>query len=146
MLTKTSELIEKLISATKANKLKWEYLEDELFALDILDNNFDFSGEYSTNGSFIAQFNNGYFILIDSLDLSLSFNLGEWSFSDNEILLIVVPSGQAKDIEVVNFDIRDSSSGEILFQSDLLRLRNLIKSRFPSVDAFIEDFMNDLPF
>mgnify|MGYP007046733442 CR=1 FL=1 len=136
-------LIEKLILKTKNHMLNWTYLEDDKKVERLLEEHLDFSGMYSRSGSFSTQFNSGYFILLDCLSVAINIKDEAWTFDQNSILLIAIPSEQSKDSGVINFNLMNDTE---MCQSALLRLQNIIKSNFPSVDAFIDDFMNDLPF
>ncbi|GAA0735609.1 hypothetical protein [Clostridium oceanicum] len=122
------KIINKLIFGTKSNKYKWFYLSDKGRSIvDICDNfvtYYDYQqNTLNTSDSFILNFNEGYLALCED--------------SYSNLLLIVIPSLDSKDIQCINNYLAPD------FQQELLRLQNLIKKQFPNVEDFLNEFMDE---
>lgn len=123
------KIIQKLIDETKNNNFDWHYLDNHLFVNDktremLNQENLKFNFSINYKNSYYYNFNNGFFVLVNGLntnDLPI-------------IYLLIIPSTSGRDTSILN------NSTE--YQTELLRLSNLISKQFPNVEDFLSDFLS----
>ena len=149
----TDRLIEKLISSTQAEKIKWRYLTDLLgiglgyiinslteenklhnyidseisdIKNDALHETTGYSIKISASKSFHIQYQNGFIFLISKYSANNP---------NHRYLCIATQKDSTSDIIELNTINQ--------YQSILLRLNMIIERKIGLVDKYINDFLND---
>ena len=124
---KIQPLISTLLELTRNDKIHWKYLDDDEPLEGLVHgvyNEEDMSTEIFSGLCFIAPYKQGFFAVTEIIDV--------FGGGPRKISLAIIPA----------LDSRSSSTADSP-QSDLVRLHNLIKSKFPNVDTFIDEFLDE---
>lgn len=116
--TKTIQFFEAAIKKTKLGLLSWNRVSDSTAVLIQLNRILDY-WEIDAERSFMTKYNSGEIFLIrDS--------------ADDELCCLVKP-----DQNLAHQIVGDNN------ESSLHRLYNIVYSQFPSIDSFIDEFIQD---
>lgn len=128
-MNKILETITKLIDWTKDDKIQWNKLSGNLSYLDQIKTRkkkVGFNSNINLDHSFYSYINKGAFIIHTETNGDLP----------ETIYLSIVPNQATFPLEFETIN-EDTS-----YQSELLRVLNLIIEKYPTVDSFIDDFLN----
>ena len=112
--------LDSVIQKTKTKKLHWSTLYKEPF----MKNKFQ---DLDAAFSYVASFAKGYIVL------------GQDEFED--IIFYVSPENQPT-YDLFRFIDKDNNEVSDLYESKLRRLYDIVYSSLPSIDSFIDDFLN----
>lgn len=129
---KYNVFLEKLIKQTKENKIEWKYLDsnkslcesmcwiEEIFpSVEIFSGNKEYSFNFNAENSFYCEVKGTYIAL--------------YVAKNNPAELLVIPPTFKSIVQLTPDE----------YGENITRLLNLVKSQFPSGDAFIDDFINN---